>query len=260
MHSIREDASKLGGAFRHQINFSIVDQLRLTPDQTFIRLRVLIEDTGVSVYSEFLGDDGSRGVSVYFNEFPAIIIDQGEKQPGAKSFTLMHEYCHLLVRQAGVSGFDPRNAVERFCNAFAAAFLLPTSAIEAAFPRDALDKRDPTITELGMAAKKLGVTLSQLALRLEELSRVKPGYYKRVVSALSISPERKKSGRPDYKYVYLSRFGHNLPNMVLSSLERGVIDPIEASRVLQLSPSHFPNIKEIVDERRDAAVISGILQ
>jgi Zn-dependent peptidase ImmA (M78 family) len=249
IHSLNEDPAKLGDAFRKQLGFPILDQLRLATPQAFTRWRLLIEDVGVSVYVEPLGEDDTRGMSIYFNDFPAIVIDQNEKFFGARSFTLMHEFGHLLLRQAGISNFNPRNRVERFCNQFAASFLLPLEAIEAAFPAEAL-KAEPAVAELAMAANKLCVTISQLALRLEELGFTKPGYFKRVVSVLKPpTPKRRGKGGPDYKYVYLSRFGHHLPGTVFDSLDRGAITSTQAARLLEVSPIHFGPIRQVMKDR-----------
>jgi Zn-dependent peptidase ImmA (M78 family) len=251
IHSLKEDPEKLGSGFRQQLGFPVINQLRLTAEQAFMRWRVLVEDLGVSVYVETFGEDDSRGVSIFFNDFPAIVIDQAEKLSGARSFTLLHECGHLLLRQSGISNFSSRNTVERFCNKFAAAFLLPVEAIEAAFPRQALEADEPTIAELKAAAIKLCVTISQLALRLEELGRAKPGYFNRVVSVLSPpTPKKRSKGGPEYKYVYLSRYGHHLPDAVFSSLDRGAITPTQASRILEVSPNHFAPIRQVMKERR----------
>jgi len=250
IHFLKEDAGKLGANFRQQLGFPIISQLRFRTEQAFTNWRILIENLGVAVYIEPLGEDESRGVSIFFNDFPAIVIDQNEKLFGARSFTLLHEFGHILLRQSGISNFNSRSTVERFCNQFAAAFLLPVEAVEAAFPREVLES-EPTITQLEAAAKKLCVTISQLARRLEDLGRTKTGYFNRIVSTLS-PPAQKKHGKggPDYKYVYLPRFGHHLPDAVFSSLDRGAITDIQASRMLDLTPNNFASIRQVIKERR----------
>jgi Zn-dependent peptidase ImmA (M78 family) len=175
IHFLKEDAGKLGANFRQQLGFPIISQLRFRTEQAFTNWRILIEYLGVAVYIEPLGEDDSRGVSIFFNDFPAIVIDQNEKLFGARSFTLLHEFGHILLHQSGISNFNSRSTVERFCNKFAAAFLLPIEAVEAAFSREVLES-EPTIPQLEAAAKKLCVTISQLARRLEDLGRTKTGY------------------------------------------------------------------------------------
>jgi len=160
-----------------------------------MRWRLLIEEMGVAVYIEPLGKDDTRGASIFSNDFPAIIIDQKEKLPGVRSFTLIHELGHLLLRHSGISNFDPRNVVERFCNRFAAAFLLPVEAVEAAFPKNLLGtKGEPEMSILSAASNKLCVTIPQLALRLEELKLAKPGYFNQIVRVLAPPKPKKRGG------------------------------------------------------------------
>jgi Zn-dependent peptidase ImmA (M78 family)/transcriptional regulator with XRE-family HTH domain len=251
IHFLKEDAGKLGANFRQQLGFPIISQLRFKTGEAFTNWRILIENLGVAVYIEPLGEDYSRGISIFFNDFPAIVVDQNEKLSGARSFTLLHEFGHILLRQSGISNFNSRNTIERFCNQFAAAFLLPIEAIEAAFPRDVLESEEPTIPQLEAAAKKLCVTISQLARRLEDVGRAKTGYFNRIVSTLSPPvPQKPSKGGPDYKYVYLSRFGHHLPDAVFASLDRGAITAIQASRMLDLSPNNFAPIRQVIKDRR----------
>ncbi len=256
IHSTNESPERLGASFRKQLGFSIVNQMGMAAEQAFIKWRVLVENMGVSVYVEPFGQDDTRGVSIYFNDFPAIVIDQNEKFPGARLFTLFHELAHLLIRQAGISNLNNKNSVEAFCNRFAAAFLMPPEAIQAVFDISTLKKREPTIDEIAYAASKLCVTISQMALRLEQLGHAESGFYKRISSKLSPpTPKKKKKGeRVPFKYTYVSRTGHNLPATVFSSLERNQITALEASRVLDLSPSNFKSIRETIEKRRAEAV------
>jgi Zn-dependent peptidase ImmA (M78 family) len=250
LHSLKENPDQLGASFRKQFGFSVVDQLRTPIARAFRNLRIRVEDLGVSVYIEPLGDDDSRGVSIFFNDFPAIIIDQHEKHDGARLFTLFHELCHLLVRQTGVSNFSNRNDVERFCNRFAAAFLMPREAVEAVIALPQSGTIDPSISDLAFGAEKLCVTISQLALRLEQLGLADAGYFKRITAQLRppTPPKKRKGG--DWKYTFVSRYGYNLPTAVIGSLGRGQIGPVDAARILEVSPDNLGDVKSTIDDRR----------
>ncbi|MGO3927392.1 helix-turn-helix domain-containing protein [Rhodopseudomonas pseudopalustris] len=57
---------------------------------------------------------------------PTVFINRKILAPKAQLFTLLHEYCHMLLGQAGVSNpFVVKNEIERQCNKFAAEFLAP---------------------------------------------------------------------------------------------------------------------------------------
>jgi Zn-dependent peptidase ImmA (M78 family) len=247
----RHHAEKLGEEFRKEIDFPILAQMRAKPEAAFLCWRILIEKMGVSVYVEQFGKDTSRGVSLFYNAFPAIIIDQNEKLPGARSFTLFHEYAHLLLRQTGVSNFDPRNRVEAFCNRFASAVLMPREAMEAVFKNALMDGAQPSVEELSDGANRLCVTISQIAARLESLQLVRPGFYIRIASVLKKPDKRRRGGGgPDtFKYAYLSRFGHYLPEAVFGAYERGHLSKVDASRLLKVKPTYFVPLRKIIAGR-----------
>ena len=154
IHSLKESPDKLGATFRKQIGFEVVDQLSFTPSKAFTQWRQLVENMGISVYVEPMGEDDTRGVSLYFNDFPAIVIDKNERLYGARLFTLFHELAHLLVRQAGISNLNGKNSVEAFCNKFSSAFLMPVEAVQSVFDLEKLQDGEPTIQQLEFAAAR----------------------------------------------------------------------------------------------------------
>ncbi len=73
-----------------------------------------------------------RGIAINFSNLPIIIMN-GSDSPTARIFTLMHEFCHLLLNISGISDvfFDLTSdisnseGIEIFCNRFAAEMLIP---------------------------------------------------------------------------------------------------------------------------------------
>lgn len=258
--SLSDDPEKEGAKFRRELGFSVVAQLGMTAQKALTLWRSRVEALGISVYVEPMGYDETRGVSIYFNDFPAIIIDQREKYHGARLFTIFHEVAHLLLRQAGISNFSRGSAVERFCNRFAAAFLMPREAIVAVFPlhkEGAIE--EPTIDALEFAARKLCTTISQVALRLEELNFAKSGYYKKIKSKLNMpTPAPTAAGTGgEYRYTYLSHFGENLTRNVLAALDSGAITPVKATRILNAKTENFDDFRQTIEERKAAVVAAG---
>lgn len=246
--SLESDPELEGTRYRETFGFDIPTQLEITPAKAFIRWRGLVEQLGISVYVKPFGDDDSRGVSDIFQGFPAIIIDQNEKLPGARLFTLFHELAHHFIRQVGISNLKYGNKVELYCNRFAAAFLMPEKAVKQVLPNAGPNLRVPEIFELENAATRLCVTISQIALRIEELGYVPYGYYRGVKTQLGIT--KKSKGGPEYRYIYVSEYGENFPKHVLNSLDAELISSVEASRAMNISPAHFMEIRRTLDERR----------
>jgi Zn-dependent peptidase ImmA (M78 family)/transcriptional regulator with XRE-family HTH domain len=249
---LTNDPELEGRKFRETFGFDVQTQLRL-PD-AYVPWRTKVEQLGVAVYVEPLGEDDSRGFSLNFNDFPAVVIDQREKMNGARLFTLFHELAHVFLRQVGISDMRAGSAVERFCNRFAAAFLMPPAAIAAVMPGRKAGDAVPTIPELDTAARRLSVTISQMALRMEDLGLAGAGYFKGIVSQLQkpTPAPKKKDGdtQVPYRYTYLSRYGERLAHGVLDALDAGLISTVEAARVLHASPDHFEGFRETLKQRQ----------
>jgi len=59
------------------------------------------------------------------------LCNDRESTEGAKIFTFLHEYCHLLLRRTGISDEQNGNRIEKFCNQFAASCLIPQAQLAA---------------------------------------------------------------------------------------------------------------------------------
>ena len=102
------------------------------PDQAFRLLRSHAEQSGVFVLA--LGDLGSyhtelsvevfRGFALT-DEFAPFVVVNPTDSAAARCFTLLHELVHLWIGEPGISGGDPLDPVEVFCNKVASSFLLP---------------------------------------------------------------------------------------------------------------------------------------
>ena len=64
-------------------------------------------------------------------DIPVIAIKRGSEQPTAKIFTLFHELGHIILNEGGLCDLseDTNQQIEKWCNAFAAGILIPTSEL-----------------------------------------------------------------------------------------------------------------------------------
>lgn len=98
--------------------------------------RRAVEDRGVIVLQIGLPPDEVRGFSLAGPGVSTIALAAGDAA-AARTFTLLHEYCHLLVGRGGLcapeallrSSADSEE-VERYCNRFAGILLVPSDALE----------------------------------------------------------------------------------------------------------------------------------
>jgi Zn-dependent peptidase ImmA (M78 family) len=193
-----------------------------------------------------------RGISLLDDaRTPAIILTRDEKRHGARTFTLIHEYAHLLIRQAGISKHDHRSAVERYCNRFAAAFLLPTPLLDRVLGDLYITPHNWSLSQLDELSAKFGVTISAISLRLEDVGRAYQGFFVDVTSMIQIGTKKgkPKPARIKHQYIILSRLGYHYPRTVLGMVDSGTISNVEASRLLEASPVHFKAVRETLKKR-----------
>jgi len=101
-------------------------------------LDAICELLGVTVYRAGLGPDLETAVSGAFLKHPKVgfsVVVNLEMTPGRRRFTLAHELAHALFhsdRHTFVISGPTKDGQERFANAFAGEFLMPTEGIRRA--------------------------------------------------------------------------------------------------------------------------------
>lgn len=247
-----------GGAERNAIGVSVEAQLSWKSDEGFRRWRAIIEHIGIAVYLQNFSLDAGRAFSLWEKEEPpAIIINKADHSPNAWTYSLVHEYAHLLIRKPGLSDLNPKNPIEAFCNRFAAAFLMPIDALKLVLPSWPNQPISWDVGTVWNAAGRLKVSAQALAIRLEELNKASSGFNQ--LFATRGNPRAKPSPdqRPDFVRTRLSELGGYYTESVIGALDREVIDVVHASQALGFSPS--PNsmgkARKYLDRYRELASV-----
>ncbi len=147
-----------------------------TGSQAFQAWRTKMEEAGVLVFLFTLGKDSCRGFSLWDDASPLIAINTWWN-PQARTYTLFHEYGHLLTRTAsacleksGGRSSVESDQTERWCERFAAAALIPREQLEPFL--HSVRWRGGQITDLNVAtrvASRFKVSLRAATLRLIEI-------------------------------------------------------------------------------------------
>lgn len=125
-----------------------------------------------------------------------IVLNEKDKAP-VKLFSMMHEMCHLLRKEAAVCFPIANEAVgknldERFCDMFASEFLIPNDVLVKEITRD---KMKPPISASGTEklARYFGVSYHAMSIKLYDTKFVpKPRDY----SAWNSIPEKLDEDNP----------------------------------------------------------------
>ncbi len=131
------DPSSLAARLRADLQVSTTDQLAFRRYADFFQyLRTRIEAAGMVTLrtggaQQFPLED-ARALSLT-DQQPYLILINNKDTEGAKNFSLLHEFAHILLREAGIcddfTAFKTTHGradpLEVFCNQFAASFLVP---------------------------------------------------------------------------------------------------------------------------------------
>jgi len=128
--SIQDSPQEIAGKIRQLLDLKEIREI----DNNRIALEAYIErieSLGVAVFQLSLTQDNVRGFAIVDDIIPIIGIKRGGEQPHSKIFTLFHELGHILLNEGAISdlSLNPAWELEKWCNAFAAEVLVPTSEL-----------------------------------------------------------------------------------------------------------------------------------
>ncbi len=173
-----------------------LDALR-TPEASasFVDVAKILPRLGISVESLQVLDVSLRGAAIAGHGFrPTILVNDGarwNRGAAGRRFTLAHEFGHVLAdrgagrRVAHSSTPWAPDAVERRANAFAAMFLMPHGAIDAATAAVGRVVDGPGLTRV---ARRLGCGRTAVLEHLKNLDRVESNAYFRIKAEMADIP------------------------------------------------------------------------
>lgn len=128
--SIQDNPKEIAGKIRQVLDLNEIkeiDNIRIVLEAYIER----IESLGVAVFQLSLTQDNVRGFAIVDDIIPIIGIKRGGEPPHSKIFTLFHELGHILLNEGAITdlSLNPAWELEKWCNAFAAEVLVPTSEL-----------------------------------------------------------------------------------------------------------------------------------
>lgn len=202
------DPVALAARIRGEIGVGIQEQFRArTYAEFFEYLRGRLERTGVITLrsggtNSFPLED-ARALSFAEVE-PYVILINNHDSEGAKNFSLLHEFGHVLVRQAGIcndftlfaNGRRQVDPLEVFCNQFAASFLVPDEAFLTHRAIQGKGRLDPGALDTVVRPLTLSFKVSRFVILRKLLARglIASNVYKAKVEEWEKEPALKKRG------------------------------------------------------------------
>jgi Zn-dependent peptidase ImmA (M78 family) len=222
--TIGQEVETLGQEIRAYLGITDAEQQQWKR-RAFDNWRLAMEDKDVLVFMvPRLLLKEMRGTAIAERDLPVILIN-GQDRTGGRVFTLLHEFCHLAIRQSGVSGLGgdeegaPNPSVERFCNAVAAAALMPKDWL---LNEPLVGRKGSTKTwddeELEALALRFGVSREALLRRLLTLGKTSQAFYEskraEFLQEYADLADKKSTGGPEYPLQVLGQLGRSFTRLV----------------------------------------------
>lgn len=219
-----------------------------------------MEALGVLIFQASLENlDEMRGLAVYHRTLPMILLNTKDA-PRGRIFSLLHEFCHLLLQRSGIGNMEPSfnrkdefNAIEVFCNAFAAGCLLPMEKFLAEPVIAAMKSKQPDFALLNFISRRYQVSWEVVLRRLLSANRISSSTYNATREEMREFFTKKKTdagGFADYITKTVSYNGEPYISLVLENFKAGNISVSEASDFLGVKANHFDKIQNQVRANR----------
>ena len=249
-----DSAVELTRRTREYLDISVETQASCSdPKEAFEIWRDRIEDRGIFVFKDAFQDDFVDGFSLVHVEFPVIYLNNS--RPHVRQiFSLFHELAHLLLGANGITRGVKIGGekIERFCNQFAAEFLVPTSDLETRlhFP-------DYDDTAIGDLASHYKVSRPVILLKLIDQRILKPADFKKKTkkwneaheSKLEKAAASKKSGGGDYYNTRAVYLGYRFLELAFGKYHQGRCSIEELSEHLNVKVKNLPGLEDCLWRR-----------
>lgn len=224
--------------------------------------RSKIEAAGVLVF-QIASVSVTQMLGFSFSDRPLPVIAINRKlKPNGRTFTMLHEYAHVLLGENCLCDLDEdslrppqEQKVEVFCNAVAAAILMPRhdflahEIVAAKRP----SSEDWTEHELAALCRSFGASEEAVLRRLLTFSRTTEAFYraKRAeIQARNKALEQKKENT-DFKrnmpLEVVSNLGRPFTQIVLNTYDYDRLSLSDVSRFLGLRAGQVPTVRELVE-------------
>jgi len=254
--TLRTNPEQAATNARQIIDFGEDDQFRLTKSRAYTLpsiLRDKLEVAGIlTLRNSEMKNYGIRGMCIAEFPLPAIVVNN--EAPTAQAFTIAHELGHILLKESGVTGPRSRDyegiPEEKWCDQFAAAFLMPKPMIQASFgERPSQPRNDISDEELATIAAQFRVSPHAMLIRLVHLDYISSRYYWGIKKPLFDEQEKsaKSFGRSKYYGTrYRSQLGELYTGLVMEAWSSGRITNHNAAQYMGIK-----NLKHLNDIRRE---------
>ena len=194
-----------------------------------------------------------RGYSVYFDEMPLIVVNRKDAY-AARTFTLLHEFTHLLLRSSGLCDLDTGEGrpatdqrLETFCNAVASQVLVPDELFLSYSQLRGVAQDGWNDSILAPIAKDFGVSREVILRKLLDHGLTSKLFYldnrERYTQEAIEHKKRQKGGFVTPAIDVVSAKSKHFVSLVFDAMNSNIISRNDASDYLGVRSKHFSKIE-----------------
>ncbi|MFW9487734.1 helix-turn-helix domain-containing protein [Xanthomonas euvesicatoria pv. euvesicatoria] len=175
--------------------------LGLGESEPIASLRHTLDEIGIHIFIDGLNSK-LAGLYAFVENFGYCILVNRKHPPSRRRWTIAHEYGHYLFDhdRRGVDYVQPMKRKpenERFCDAFAEHFLMPTAGLRKRFQDTFQQKGDVNVGDVIRMADYYGVSLMAMVLRLESIGLISKGSWDAIKESGASVKELRKAASLD---------------------------------------------------------------
>ena len=195
--------------------------------------RIIEEKMNILVIEYPMKTEDVRAFSIK-DKLSIIVLNENDES-SIKLFSLFHEIAHVLRKEEGICSIVPEQEnrnVERFCDSFAAEFLVPYDE----FVKD-VEKFGTDYEAIKKMQKKYSVSVHVLMLRLLNLGYISKQAYNDFRKGFD-KEKKTGGGGKNWEMVFRNRVGNIAIEEVSKAFRKGEISFYEAMRILDLKAKY----------------------
>lgn len=254
-YEVSADAAAVGEDARLRSDISIDTQLAWTSDgQALGAWREALEWRGIFVQQSSLGRESLRGCSLWDDYAPLVVVNSAYHQT-ARSYSLIHEFGHLLNRSASacrdfVGPVDDDRVVERWCERFAASYLVPAHALLDLAAGSGVSTSKPATEPkvVRKIANRFRVSGRAMAIRLTDVGLGTQDLYHKFATSTKLRDWSEGGGGGGEVRIEKRRreLGAKTVRTFLEALSSGRLNLREATDYLNLSPNEIDELAALL--------------
>ncbi|MDO8335574.1 MAG: ImmA/IrrE family metallo-endopeptidase [Candidatus Saccharibacteria bacterium] len=218
---------------RSFLGINVTTQLATKDEYEALRMWAeSIQAKGVYVSQRRLEDDTIRAFSLTKNNHAIMVVDTKDT-PYARIFSILHEYCHILLKTAGICDLNEHSTIEHYCNEFAAKVLLPDELLRRELEgfnfSGNIDEDEEVIKDL---SHRFRVSQAVLMIRLNGVGMLLDKSYSILETRRRTRKGKKQTSGGNYYRTKINAVGKKYAQNVFGALSEGAIGRTDASVLL----------------------------